>query len=199
MSMLSFLSVLLLVAPLQASPEPAAPLSFYGRGQTLQQFVGRAKHQRELWLKNAAWTDIPSDLVRRLRRVNAGLRFLIVAEDWCPDSVNTVPYVVRLGAMAGVETRIVDRTVGQALMSRHPTPDGRPATPTIILLRNGSDEGAWVERPLALQHLFLTMGANPNNGRRLAERQSWYDADRGRTALSELVSLAEQTAWSLKK
>ena len=197
--MLSLLFALLFIVPLQTGPEPEAPLSFYSRGQTLEQFLERAKHQRELWLTNAAWTDIPPDLVLRLRRVNSGLRFLIVAEDWCPDSVNTVPYVVRLGAMAGVETRIVDRTVGQVLMSRHRTPDGRTATPTVILLRDGSDAGAWVERPLVLQHLFLTMGANPDNGRRLAERQSWYDADRGRTALSELVSLAERTASSRNK
>ncbi|HEV3062439.1 MAG TPA: thioredoxin family protein [Vicinamibacterales bacterium] len=182
------------MAPLQVGPEPAVPLSFYSRGQTLEQFVDRATQQRELWLKNAAWTNIPPELVLRLRRVTSGLLFLIVAEDWCPDSVNTVPYIVRLGTMAGVETRIVDRTVGQALMSRHPTPDGRTATPTVILLRDGRDVGAWVERPLVLQHLFLTMGVNPGNGRRLAERQSWYDADHGRTTLSELVSLAERTA-----
>lgn len=196
--MLSVLFALLFIAPLQAGHEPEAPLSFYGRGLTLQQFVDQAQHQRELWVKNAAWTDIPSELVLRLRRVGHGLRFLIVAEDWCPDSVNTVPYVVRLGVMPGVETRIVDRTVGQALMSRHLTPDGRTATPTVILLREGSDVGAWVERPLVLQHLFLTMGTNPDNGRQLAERQSWYDADHGRTALSELVSLAERTSSGRK-
>ena len=135
--MLFLLPAFLFIASLQAGPvEPAA--SFYGRGQTLDQFLDHAKSQRALWLKNAARTDIPSDLVVRLKRVSGGLRFLIVAEDWCPDSVNTVPYVVRLGALAGVETRIVDRTVGQVLMSRHRTPDGRTATPTVILLRDGT-------------------------------------------------------------
>jgi hypothetical protein len=196
--MLSFLTPLLLIASLQAGPEAQVPLSFYGQGQTLEQFVDRAKHQRELWRKNTAWTDIPPELVVRLRRVSSGLRLLIVAEDWCPDSVNTVPYVVKLGAMAGVEARIVDRTVGEALMSRHRTPDGRTATPTIILLRDGNDVGAWVERPRSLQQLFLTMRTNPDNGRLLAERQSWYDTDHGRTALSELVSLVEQTAQGKK-
>jgi hypothetical protein len=191
--MLSLPPVLLFIASLQAGPlEPA--VSFYRQGQTLEQFLDRAKSQRELWLKNAASTDIPPDLVVRLRRVSSGLRFVVVAEDWCPDSVNTVPSVVRLGEKAGVETRIVDRTMGQPLLSRHRTPDGRTATPTVILLRDGTDVGAWVERPVVLQHLFLTMGANPDNGRLLAQRQSWYDADHGRTALSELVSLAEQTA-----
>jgi hypothetical protein len=195
---LAFLAPLVLVASLQAAPEHQAAVSFYERGQTLEQFIGRATHQRELWRKNTASTEIPSELVLRLRRVGAGLRFLIVAEDWCPDSVNTVPSVVKLGAKAGVEARIVDRAVGEALMSRHRTSDGRPATPTIILLRNGIDVGAWVERPDALQHLFLTMRTIPDNGRLLADRQSWYDADHGRTALSEVVTLAERTARAAK-
>lgn len=195
--MLALLPTLLFIASFQAgAAEPA--VSFYERGQTLAQFLVHAKNQRELWMKNASWTDIPTELVVRLRRVGPGLRVLIVAEDWCPDSVNTVPYVVRLGTIAGVETRIVDRTVGQVLMSRHRTPDGRTATPTVILLRGGIDVGAWIERPAALQQLFSSMSTNPDDGRRLAERQSWYDADHGRTALSELVSLAEQTVQKRK-
>ena len=70
-------------------------------GGDSEQFVGRATHQRELWQKNTAWTGIPPELVLRLRRVNSGLRFLLVAEDWCPDSVNTVPYSCKLARWRG--------------------------------------------------------------------------------------------------
>lgn len=184
---------------LQAGAQPEAPLALYGRGQSFQQFIKGATHQRQLWLKNAAWSGIPPDLVDRLRRVGANMRLLIIAEDWCPDSVNTVPYVVKLAALTGVDARIVDRTIGQPLLARHLTPDGRTATPTVIVLREGNDVGAWVERPRPLQQLFLTMRTVPENGRRLAERQSWYDVDHGRTALSELVLLAEQTARRSKR
>jgi hypothetical protein len=174
-------------------------MELYKRGQTLDQFLESVTTQRERWLKTAAGADLPQELVVRLRRVRAGLRFLIVAEDWCPDSVNTVPYVVKLATTAGIEARIVDRRVGQPLMWRHRTPDARTATPIVVLVRHGSDIGAWVERPLPLQRLFFNMRANPDDGRLLAERQSWYDADRGRTALSELVSLVERAAESRSK
>ena len=99
--------------------------------------------------------------------------------------------------MAGVETRIVDRTVGEALMS----PIARRTANRYLgdSPRDGKDVGAWVERPRALQHLFLTMRTIPDNGRLLAERQSWYDTDHGRTALSELVTLAEQTAHTTRQ
>jgi hypothetical protein len=187
--------LLLLVGSAQSdSSGSPASASLFARGQTFEQFLGSVKAQRELWIRNAAWTNPPPDLVARLKRANAGLRLLIVAEDWCPDSVNTVPYVARLSALADVDVRIVDRVVGRPIMARHRTPDGRTASPTIVLLRHGEDVGAWVERPAVLQQLFLSMRTNPESGQRLAERQSWYDADQGASALAEFVALAEQTA-----
>ena len=78
-------------------------------------------------------------------------------------------------------------------MARHPASDGRQVTPTVVLLRADIDAGAWVERPEPLQKLFHSL-SNPQNARQFAQRQAWYDADRGRTTLSEFVALAERTA-----
>lgn len=118
---------------------------------------------------------------------------LVVAEDWCPDSVNTLPYIAALTSLAHVDTRIVDRTEGRSLMAQHPASDGRLVTPTVILLRANVDVGAWIERPVPLQKLFQSL-FNPESARRFAQRQLWYDADHGRTTLSEFVALAERTA-----
>jgi hypothetical protein len=92
-----------------------------------------------------------------------------------------------------VPLRIVDRALGEPLMNRHRTPDGRPATPTIVLLRDGAEVGAWVERPDIVQRWFLSMATNAESARRFGDRQSWYDADRGQTVLAELTALAERT------
>ena len=191
----SMLTLLLLFGAFQTThvePDPSA--SIFERGRTMDQFVASVTVQRELWQRNLSWTDMPPHFVQRLLRVSRGLRVLIVAEDWCPDSVNTVPYIARLASLAGVEVRIVGRAVGGPLMARYRTPDGRTATPIVILLRDGIEAGAWVERPRVLQELFESMRTNPESGRRLAERQTWYDADHGETTLSELVSLAERTS-----
>ena len=79
-------------------------------------------------------------------------------------------------------------------MNRHRTPDGRPATPTVVLLRDGDEVGAWVERPGIVQQWFLSMATNPESARRFGDRQSWYDSDRGHTVLAEVIALAERTA-----
>jgi hypothetical protein len=61
------------------------------------------------------------------------------------------------------------------------------------MLRDGVDVGAWVERPEALQRLFRSMSGNSENARRFADRAGWYEADRGRTVLKEIVALVEQS------
>lgn len=166
----------------------------FDRGRTFSQFLAQTTAQHERWLKNAAASDIAPADVERLKRVRSGLRLLIVAEDWCLDSVYTVPYIANLAAAAGVELRIVDRTAGNALMAQHRTRDGRNVTPTVVLLRDDRDVGAWVERPMVLQALFFSMATNPESARQFAERASWYEHDRGRATIAEVIALAERTA-----
>jgi len=132
-------------------------------------------------------------LTARLRHSSRSLRLLIVAEDWCPDSVNTVPYIVKLADAAGVETRILNRAAGGSLMDRHPAFDGRRVTPVVVVVRGEKDAGAWVERPAALQDLFRSMADDPDKARRFGRRQAWYDADAGRTTEQELVELVERS------
>jgi hypothetical protein len=178
------------------SQAPADAATLFTRGQTMEQFVQAAARQRESWTRNVAAAKIEPGMVDRFRRAGKELRLLVVAEDWCPDSVHTVPYVAALAAQAGVGLRIVDRGSGAAIMKRHPAPDGRAVTPVVVLLRRGVDVGAWVERPAVLQSLFQLIGNDPESARRFAQRQAWYDADRGRTTVAELVALAEQSIFA---
>jgi hypothetical protein len=186
--------VFALSACIHAASQTVQLAQVVDNGVTLAQFVDRAHALREIWLRNASRTDVPPDAVNRLKRVREGLRVLIVAEDWCLDSVHTVPYIANLAAAAGVDVRIVDRAAGASVMSLHPARDGRPVTPVVVLLRHDRDVGAWVERPAALQQLFFAMATNPEDARRFAERATWYDEDRGRTTIAEFLALAEQTA-----
>ena len=188
-----FWMLLLSAWPQLTGVSAADPERLFERGQTITQFVNGARAQRDLWLKNRSEASAAPSLVERLKRVGQGLRLLVVAEDWCPDSVNTVPYIATLAASAEIPLRIIDRTAGEPIMKRHHAPDGRAVTPTVVFLRDGREVGAWVERPAALQQLFLSIAADPDAAKRFANRQAWYDADRGSMTLTEIVALAETT------
>ena len=104
-----------------------------------------------------------------------------------------MPYVARLATLAGVPLHLVDRSAGEAWLQAHRTRDGRTATPTIVVLRDGVDVGAWVERPAVLQDLFRSIGDSPAAASQFARRGEWYEADHGATALRGIVTLIEQT------
>ena len=188
------LLVLAVCSCAQVASQDVQPARVFDSGITFARFLDRAQAQREVWLKNASRMDLPADAVNRLTHVRKGLRVLIVAEDWCVDSVHTVPYIANVAAAAGVDVRIVDRAAGESVASAHRARDGRPVTPIVVLLRNDRDAGTWVERPAVLQQLFFAMAGSPQKARQFAERATWYDEDRGRTTIAEFVALAEQTA-----
>lgn len=189
------LPVLLAIAAcVQLAAQPSTEAArLFEHGVSFDQFLANVRAQRDVWLSTASQSDVDREAVLRLTRAGKGLRLLIVAEDWCVDSAHIVPYVARLAAASGVELRIVDRDLGAPLMARHRTRDGRPATPTIVFIRDGRDAGAWVERPSPLQELFFSMVTNADSATRFADRASWYNADRGRTTIAEVLALVEQT------
>lgn len=183
----------ILAVLLQSGTSSLTTVELFAHGRTMEQFVSHVAAQQDLWRRNVTEATVAPELVQRLTRLAKGLRVLVVAEDWCPDSVNTLPYIAALASLAHVELRIVDRTQGRPIMARHPAYDGRLVTPTVVLIRDDRDVGAWVERPEPLQRLFRSL-SDPESARQFGQRQAWYDTDRGRTTLSEFVALAEHTA-----
>ncbi len=163
-------------------------------GETFDVFVKRAAAQRALWTDLSKTADVSPGLLDRFRRASDGLQLLVVAEDWCVDSANTLPFLARLADDAGVPLRVIGRVAGRRFMEAHRTADGRVATPLVVLFRRGHDAGAWVERPAPLQQMFRMVGRSPDAARAFADRQAWYAHDRGRTALAEIVQLAERSA-----
>jgi Thioredoxin len=131
----------------------------------------------------------------RMRALAAKRRLLVVAEDWCSDSVNTVPYIARLidGAPERLDMRVVTRETGKDVMEAHKTPDGRTATPTIVVL--GEDWhviGAWTERPAAVQTWFLEKQKTTMQKPLHDELLAWYEKDAGKTTVNEIADLVER-------
>ena len=126
--MLTALLTLLVVLPPAQTPSAA---SVFDQGMPWSDYVASTKQQHDIWVKNAG-RDVPAALVDRLKKVGTGLKILAIAEDWCSDSVNSVPYLGTLAGKAGVDMRVINSQVGKPFMEAHRTPDGRAATPTVL-------------------------------------------------------------------
>ncbi len=174
-------------------PAASQVVTLFDQGLPWTEYLASTKQQREAWVRNAG-RAVPADLVDRLRKAGTGLKLLVIAEDWCSDSVNSIPYLGTLATKAGVDLRVINSQLGKPFMDAHRTPDGRAATPTVILIRDGQEVAAWVERPSALQSWFISMADKIETAERQQRKLDWYDWSRGDEALKEIVTLAEQTA-----
>jgi hypothetical protein len=150
----------------------------------------------EEWSAARAEVELPEEFVAGLRDLPGRWRLLVVAEPWCVDSRQAVPWLDGLAeALPGVELRIVDSRDGRHLQERHRTPDDREATPTLVVLaEDGSVAGCWVERPAPVQAWWLGGGQELGRSERLAAKAEWWERDRGYHLLDEVAAILRAAA-----
>lgn len=171
--------------------------ALYEGGRSYRDFLGAATRRTELWHGNTEKAEsIDPSLVARARAVAGTWRFLAVAVDSCSDSVSTIPYLAQLVALVdGLDMRIVDSTAGRAIMEAHRTPDGRAATPTVLLLNDQYDEvGCFIERPPTLQTWILENDGVLSGDAIFEGKMEWYADDSGRETVETFVAMLEAAA-----
>src|SRR5215212_3487004 len=138
-------------------PQEPDYAGFYAKATTFATFLEHARAHRDDWRRLYNDAAVTPDMITRMRALPERRRLLVVADDWCNDSVQTIPYLARLvdGAPERLQMRVIDSTAGRSLMEAHRTPDGRAATPTVLILgEDGHFIAAWIERPSTAQAWF---------------------------------------------
>jgi len=200
---------LILVALAGGGPTPAASSSpalsmpadtltaIYRAGVSFQDFLGAAEARKVDWEATWAGAGLDGAMVERALQAGKGWRILAVAEDWCSDSVSSVPYIARLvEELPGVELRVVTSGPGAWVMEQYRSPDGRGTTPTVLLLDpSGAEVGCWIEQPSSLQEWWLAPPAPEETNRdRMQRKMAWYAEDAGRQTVQEMVEMLEGAA-----
>jgi thioredoxin family protein len=195
-------SLILLIATLSTGGAVRSPSrqdidyqALYGQGVTFAEFLEKARARRDEWRAHYNDATVSAALITRMRALPEKRHLLVVAEDWCSDSVNTVPYIARLidGAPERLDMRVVNRETGKAVMEAYKTPDGRTATPTIVVLGdNWRVIGSWTERPSAAQTWFLEKQKTTMQKPLHDELLAWYEKDAGKTTVMEIADLVER-------
>lgn len=164
----------------------------YAKGITFREFLENARARRDEWRAHYNDATVSPALITLMRALPGKRRLLIVTEDWCADSANTIPYVARLvdGAPERLEMRLINSQLGKAVMDAHRTPDGRAATPTVVVLgADGRIIGAWTERPSSIQAWFLEKQKTTMQKPLHDELLEWYAKDAGMTTVAEIADL----------
>ena len=77
-------------------------------------------------------------------------------------------------------------------MEAHRTPDGRPSTPTVLVLDSDFNEvGVFIERPKALQDWALGEGKELSSREFMTSKFEWYDEDLGHQTMEAVIEILE--------
>jgi hypothetical protein len=163
----------------------------WGEGQTFGAFVAACKAEHcGLWQAIHKLARIP-DWALGAVPPGAGLKLLVIAEDWCGDASNTVPVLARLVDLApGLELRVVQRDENPELMDRYLT-NGSRSIPIVIALDDQFQEiGHWGPRPGQLQSWVMANRGTIPKAELYPQVRKWYARDRGESTLREVLKVA---------
>src|SRR5215208_4134998 len=68
---------------------------FYANATTFATFLERARAHRDDWRRLYNDAAVTPDMITRMSALPERRLLLVVADDWCADSVQTIPYLAR--------------------------------------------------------------------------------------------------------
>ena len=163
--------------------------ALWSGAMTFDAFLAAIGSHRALWEGLYRLARIPEWTTGELagRRLN----LLAIAEDWCGDAANTIPFLARWAAEApGVELRIILRDHHPEVMDRYLTNGARSIPIVVVLDETLKEAGHWGPRPKALQEFVMANKARIPKAELYPQVRKWYARDKGETTLREVLALA---------
>jgi hypothetical protein len=165
----------------------------FAAGSTFEDLLARPKANSDLWNAVYKRAQLDDEAKKRANALTHPIHLLILNEDWCGDSVNILPYIARLAeASTHLELRIVGRDTNRDIMDAHLTGASRSIPILIVYDSLFREKGWWGPRPGPLQQWVLTEGLALPKPDRYPLIRAWYARDRGKTIVSEILSIIEK-------
>ena len=169
--------------------------ALWEKATPFDQYLRNVRARQEAWRSRFANAAVDADVLNEVRALPGKRRILAVAEDRCSDSAWAIPYIAKLAAAVPerLELRVISRKEGGRIQSDNLTPDGRIATPTVLVLdETNRPLGAWVERPSELQKWFIENKATMDTDVLHEKMDAWYTSDAGKSTLREILAILKK-------
>ena len=164
--------------------------ALWDRALTYEEFVRQSLEHCALWTGVYRLAHIPAWAIERACEQGRQFRLLVVAEDWCGDASNTVPYIAKLGDQAScLEMRLLRRDENPEVMDRYLTGPSRSIPIAIVLDEDWHEVGHWGPRPSELHAWILEARRATPSAQLYPQIRRWYAHDKGETTLREILAL----------
>jgi hypothetical protein len=123
---------------------------------TVDAYIAQMTQNRDVFERRIASTEITD--AERAAFTSTPLRLLVLTEDFCGDSAQFIPPVIRLAQeLDNVDVRLLLRDQHRELAAGYVRKDGYQAIPVLTVLDQDGDEiGYLVERPARVNEVLAT-------------------------------------------
>ncbi|MGE5354335.1 MAG: thioredoxin family protein [Acidobacteriota bacterium] len=117
--------------------------------------------------------------------------WVVITEDWCGDSAQTLPYIAKIAAASPkIELAILLRDENLDIIDQYLTNGTRSIPKLIGFDRKWNELYTWGPRPRALMELFQRLKSEGMPKEKIYENlQTWYNQDRGRELEREFMEM----------
>ncbi len=133
------------------------------------------------------------EAMRVISKVNTPQNWLIITEDWCGDSAQTIPVMVALASLnKNIEIKFLIRDENPEIMSLYLT-KGKRSIPKLIAYDNNLDEiFIWGPRPAAAKSLAEELNRRGVDKQEILKQiHLWYAKDGGYSTEKEIIEMLE--------
>ncbi|MHA1713110.1 MAG: thioredoxin family protein [Candidatus Ranarchaeia archaeon] len=136
--------------------------AFFRTGYTWEEYISNVVKRNKEALLSAYNRDHVSieDQQEILKFKDAAPYWMVIAEDWCYDSVGFLPIIVRMAKKTGAELRIWPRDKNPELMDQYLTHGKRKIPLVVFFDKKFKEIGRWIERPRGAHQLVKDLQAD---------------------------------------
>lgn len=189
-------------------PTPAFTDGRFDTGLSFDDFLRRAEERAETSTPDEAYHEYRRLNVQRMHRVlktyspsptikaamesvRSPQQWLVITEDWCGDSSQTLPAINAIAALSPlVRLSILDRDTHPDVMDAYLTNGSRGIPKVVAADAAGNELWTWGPRPIPAQELVLQhKKAGTAKETMYADVHAWYARNRQEALEQELVTL----------
>lgn len=134
----------------------------------------------------------PSEEVKNIvKQITDCQTWLIITEDWCGDSAQTLPYLYKMVEdNSNIEFKVVYRDENLEIIDKYLTNGGRAIPKIVVFNDEGEELFQWGPRPKIAKQLVKEWKESGLTKEESNEKlHLWYGRDRGKTIEQEFIEL----------
>lgn len=132
----------------------------FAKGLSYEQYIAAIKNNREEFEKNYGLVQLSNEDRQFFgglgKKLGTKIKFLALAEDWCPDVFRGLPIAARIAeACPDMELRVFPRDENLDIMNQYLNKGQFQSIPTFVFFdENFNELGRWIERPASTTAIY---------------------------------------------